>query len=197
MSGFKEPSFADRQKAAQQARQNILNKFKAQPGPDDPEVKQRQAEREAQAAARAKAKEAREAAKAEAKAREEEAAAAAAAQLAREKEEEAARQAALEAEAKAKRDARYAARKSGGKGKKKYRSFGRGRPRRKAQDSARASPIEPTNDGLAIVHAVFHHPAVLRWRPPSSCPVLLRDTPGRVKSSVKTLPVLRVHCGRP
>ena len=66
MSGFKEPSFADRQKAAQQAKQNILNKFKAQPGPDDPEVKQRQAEREAQAAARAKAREAREAAKAEA-----------------------------------------------------------------------------------------------------------------------------------
>jgi len=109
---------ADRQKAAQQARQNILNKFKAAPGPDDPEVKQRQAEREAQAAARAKVREAREAAKAEQKAREAEAAAAAAAQLAREKEEEAARLVALEAEAKAKRDARYAARK-GGKGKKK------------------------------------------------------------------------------
>jgi hypothetical protein len=118
MSGFKEPSFADRQKAAQQAKQNILNKFKAQPGPDDPEVKQRQAERETQAAARAKAREVREAAKAEQKAREAEAAAAAAAQFAREKEEEAARQLALEAEAKAKRDARYAARK-GGKGKKK------------------------------------------------------------------------------
>src|SRR5664279_1548287 len=64
MSGFKEPSFADRQKAAQQARQDILNKFKSQPGPDDPAVKQRQAEREAQAAERAKAKEAREVAKA-------------------------------------------------------------------------------------------------------------------------------------
>jgi hypothetical protein len=115
---FKEPSFADRQKAAQQAKQNILNKFKAKPGPDDPEVKQRQAEREAQAAARAKSREAREAAKAEQRAREAAAAAEAAAQLAREKEEEAARQAALEAEAKAKRDARYAARK-GGKGKKK------------------------------------------------------------------------------
>src|SRR6201992_2225943 len=44
MSGFKEPSFADRQKAAQQARKNILNKFKAQPGPDDPAVKARQAD---------------------------------------------------------------------------------------------------------------------------------------------------------
>ena len=47
MSGFKEPSFADRQKAAREARQNILNKFRSQPGPDDPAVKQRQAERKA------------------------------------------------------------------------------------------------------------------------------------------------------
>lgn len=117
MSGFKEPSFADRQKAAIQARQNILNKFRAQPGPDDPEVKRRQAEREAQAAARAKVREAKEAEKAEQKRREAEAAAAEAARIAREKEEEAARLAALEAEQKAKRDARYAARKS--KGKKK------------------------------------------------------------------------------
>ena len=38
MSGFKEPNFADRQKAAFEARQNILNKFRAQPGPDDPVV---------------------------------------------------------------------------------------------------------------------------------------------------------------
>jgi hypothetical protein len=111
MSGFKEPSFADRQKAAQQARQNILNKFRSQPGPDDPAVKQRQAEREAQAAERAKAKLVREAAKAEQQRREEEAAAQAAAQLAREKEEAAAKETALEAERKAARDARYAARK--------------------------------------------------------------------------------------
>jgi hypothetical protein len=111
MSGFKEPSFADRQKAAQQARQNILNKFRSQPGPDDPAVMQRQAEREAQAAERAKARLAREAAKAEQKRREEEAAAEAAAQIAREREEAAARELALEAERKAARDARYAARK--------------------------------------------------------------------------------------
>jgi hypothetical protein len=117
MSGFKEPNFADRQKAAQQARQNILNKFRAQPGPDDPAVKQKLAEREAVAAARAKAKEARDAAKAEQKRREQEAAAAEAARMAREKEEEAAKLVALDAEQKAKRDARYAARK--GKGKKK------------------------------------------------------------------------------
>jgi hypothetical protein len=111
MSGFKEPSFADRQKAAQEARQNILNKFRSQPGPDDPAVKQRQSEREALAAERAKAKLAREAARAEQKRREQEAAAAAAVQLAREKEEAAAKEAALEAERKAARDARYAARK--------------------------------------------------------------------------------------
>jgi hypothetical protein len=70
MSGFKEPSLADRQKAAQQARQNMLDKFRSQPGLDDPAVKQRQAEREAHAAERSKAKLAREAAKAEQKRRE-------------------------------------------------------------------------------------------------------------------------------
>jgi len=111
MSGFKEPSFADRQKAAQEARKNMLSKFRSQPGPDDPAVKTRQAEREARAAERAKANLVREAAKAERKRVEEKAAAAAAAQLLREKEEVIARQAALEAEQKAARDARYAARK--------------------------------------------------------------------------------------
>ena len=94
MSGFKEPSFADRQKAAQEARKNILEKFRAKPGLDDPAVLQRAAAREAQAAERAKAKLAREVAKAEQKAR-----------------EAAAREFALEAERKAARDARYAARK--------------------------------------------------------------------------------------
>jgi uncharacterized protein DUF6481 len=111
MSGFKEPSFADRQKAAQEARKNILNKFRSQPGPDDPAVKARQAEREAFAAERAKANLAREAARAERKRLEEEAAAAAAVQLLREREEAVARQAALEAVQKVARDARYAARK--------------------------------------------------------------------------------------
>jgi Family of unknown function (DUF6481) len=110
MSGFKEPSFADRQKAAQEARKNILNKFRSQPGPDDPAVKARQAEREALAADRANANLAREAAKAERKRLEEEAAAAAAAKLLHEKEAVVARQIALEAEQKVARDARYAAR---------------------------------------------------------------------------------------
>jgi hypothetical protein len=118
MSGFKEPGFADRQKAAQQARQNLLNKFRAQPGPNDPDVAKRRAERESIIANRERLKQEREATKAEQKRREEEAAAAEAARIVREKEEEATRQAALEAEQKAKRDARYAARKDRGKKKK-------------------------------------------------------------------------------
>jgi hypothetical protein len=117
MNGFKEPGFADRQKAALQAKKNLLDKFRAQPGPDDPEVAKRRAEREAIAAKREQVRLEREAAKAEQARREAEAAAAEATRIAREKEEEAARQAALEADQKAKRDARYAARKS--KGKKK------------------------------------------------------------------------------
>jgi Family of unknown function (DUF6481) len=118
MSGFKEVNFADRQKAAQQAKQNLLNKFRAQPGQDDPEVAKRRAERQAIAANRERLRQEREAAKAEQKRREDEVAAAEAARIAREKEEEAARQAELEAEQKAKRDARYAARKDRGKKKR-------------------------------------------------------------------------------
>jgi Family of unknown function (DUF6481) len=118
MSGFREPGFTDRQKAAQQAKKNLLNKFRAQPAPDDPEVAKRRAEREAIAANREKARLAREAEKAEARRREEEAAAAEAARIAREKEEEEARLAAMEADQKAKRDARYAARKERGKKKR-------------------------------------------------------------------------------
>ncbi|MGX9429989.1 MULTISPECIES: DUF6481 family protein [Bradyrhizobium] len=118
MSSFKEPNFSDRQKAAQQSRQNILQKFRSRPGPDDPGVQARAAERATIAANREQARLAREAAKAEQQRLAEEAAAAEAARIAREKEEEAARQAALEAEQKAKRDARYAARKERGKKKR-------------------------------------------------------------------------------
>lgn len=118
MSSFKEPNFADRQKAAQQSRKSILEKFKSRPGPDDPAVQARAAERAAIAANREKQRLEREAAKAEEKRLAEEAAAAEAARIAREQEEEAARQAALEAEQKAKRDARYAARKERGKKKR-------------------------------------------------------------------------------
>jgi hypothetical protein len=115
MNGFKEPGFSDRQKAANQAKQNLLNKFRAQPGPDDPEVAKRRAEREAVAAKREQVRLEREAAKAEQARLEAEAAAAEAVRMAREKEEEEARLAAMELEQKAKRDARYAARKSKGK----------------------------------------------------------------------------------
>ena len=117
MSGFKEPGFADRQKAAQQAKKDLLNKFRAQPGLDDPEVAKRRAEREAVAVRREQAKRERETVKAEQKRREEEAAAAEAARVAREQEEAAAQLAVAEADQKAKRDARYAARKARGKKK--------------------------------------------------------------------------------
>jgi hypothetical protein len=117
MSGFKEPGFADRQKAAQLAKQNLLNKFRAQPGPEDPAVVKRRSEREAIAAKRERTRLVRENRAAEQRRREEEAAAAETARLAREQEENAARQAALEAGQKARRDARYAARKERGKKK--------------------------------------------------------------------------------
>ncbi len=61
MSGFKEPNYSDRQKAAAEARQKILEKFRSRPSADDPAVKAREAERAAMAANRAKAKAAREA----------------------------------------------------------------------------------------------------------------------------------------
>lgn len=112
MAGYKEPGFADRQKAARESRKNILEKFQAQPGPDDPAVKQRQAEREAHAANREKTRQAHETEQAARKAREAEAARTAAAQLALEKEKAAAAEAASETERKAARDARYAARKA-------------------------------------------------------------------------------------
>jgi hypothetical protein len=118
MSNFKEPGFADRQKAAAQAKKDLLNKFRAQPGHDDPDVSKRRAEREAIAANREKAKTARAVEKAEVTRREEEAKTAEAARVAREKDEEAARQAGIEVEQKAKRDARYAARKDRGKKKR-------------------------------------------------------------------------------
>lgn len=109
--GFKEPSFADRQSAAQNARKNILEKFKAQPGPDDPAVLKKAAERQALALARAEAQKLREAAKVEKLAREAELAAQAAAEARRIQAEKEAAEAELKAQQKAARDARYAARK--------------------------------------------------------------------------------------
>src|SRR3974390_1890869 len=98
MGGFKEPGFADRQKAARLAKQNLLNKFRAQPGPDDPSVAKRRSEREAIAANRERARRERDHRLAEQKRSVEEAAAAEATRLAREQKETAARQAELEAE---------------------------------------------------------------------------------------------------
>lgn len=112
LRNFKEPGFADRQKAAQEARKDIVAKFRAKPGPDDPAVAQRRAEREAHAAEREKTRKLRELEKAEKRLRDAEAAEQAAIQAVREKAEMAEKAIALEAERKAARDARYAARKS-------------------------------------------------------------------------------------
>jgi hypothetical protein len=115
MARFKEPSLTERQSAAAKAKKAALERFLARPGPDDPGVVARQAERVARATERAKAEQARELEKAQRKAREaeaaEQAAKAAAEAAAREQAERAAREAALEAERKAARDERYAARK--------------------------------------------------------------------------------------
>ena len=74
MAGFREPSLAERQGAADKARKAALERYRALPGPDDPAFLQRQAERQAAAAARdarrearRKEKEAREAAEAAAR----------------------------------------------------------------------------------------------------------------------------------
>ena len=109
--GFKEPTFLDLQAAARNAKKDILAKFKAKPGPDDPEVIKRQAERQAVAAQRAEAQKARELEKTQKKARDAALAAEAAAQAERDKARKEAAAIALQAEQKAARDARYAARK--------------------------------------------------------------------------------------
>jgi serine phosphatase RsbU (regulator of sigma subunit) len=109
--GFKEPSFLDRQTAAQNARKNILEKFKAKPAADDPSVLKRAAERQAMEAERAKAQKLKDEKKAAKKAHDAELAAQAAAEVLRLQAEKEAAAEALKAEQKAARDARYAARK--------------------------------------------------------------------------------------
>lgn len=94
-------SFTDRQSNSANAKKALLERFKARPGPDDPIVQQRRAEREAIAAARAE----REAEKAKIRAEQERLEA-----LERERIAEEKRQAELAAEAarkaeQAKRDA--------------------------------------------------------------------------------------------
>jgi hypothetical protein len=116
MPSFKAPNFADRQQSAVKARQAALEKFKAKPGPGDPEFDRRQAERvkieqerkvrqEATRVAKIK-RDAEEKARIEAEAIAKKAAEEAEWQAKQVAEEEA------ELEAKAKRDARYAARKA-------------------------------------------------------------------------------------
>ena len=63
MPVFKGESFQDRQAAVIEARKALLEKFKSRPGPDDPAVKAREAERRAVAEAREKRAAEREAAR--------------------------------------------------------------------------------------------------------------------------------------
>ena len=119
MPAFKHADFADRATSAAKAKQALIEKFRARPGPDDPAVQAKVAERLAIAEAREKRDQERKLTKeAEAarKAVEELERQAEAARKAAEKtEEEKARKLdllAMEADRKAARDARYAARKA-------------------------------------------------------------------------------------
>jgi membrane protein involved in colicin uptake len=114
--------FRERLNAAAEAKKALLEKFRAQAGPDDPAVIERQAAREAVSVARdvrvVERKAAREADAAQRDAdavrRQADAVREAAEQASRDAEQKAARDAsaaALKAEQKATRDARYAARK--------------------------------------------------------------------------------------
>ena len=116
MRGYKDYDVKERLARAAEARQKALEKFKARPGPDDPEVIRRRTERETIAAARA----VREAERAERKAKDAAERAARAAKERAEREvrekreaiEKVIRDAAEAAERKAERDRRYAARKA-------------------------------------------------------------------------------------
>ncbi len=116
MKGFKQDTFNERLTAAAASKAALLEKFKARPSPDSPEMLARQEQLKAVAAAR----EARNAEKwasraaevARIAAEERARAAAEAARLAEQKAAERAAAAALAREQKAARDARYAARKA-------------------------------------------------------------------------------------
>lgn len=116
-------TFADRRNDAAEAKKKLLEKFKAAPAPDDPEMVAKRAEREALAAAREERRAERERVKLEEQARKEaEAAAAAEAAYREENAEKIARDEAEKsritravadaATMKAERDRRYAARKA-------------------------------------------------------------------------------------
>jgi Family of unknown function (DUF6481) len=122
MNGYKQNGFLDRRATAEAAKKAMLERFRAQPGADDPAVAERQRARqlivearEARTKAREEARITRERELAEQKARDEALAAQAAQEAAelaeREEREMADREVALQAAKKAERDARYAARK--------------------------------------------------------------------------------------
>ena len=113
MSGHKD-SFTDRLKHASAAKKTALATFDKRPRADDPEFKQRQAERmTANAARKARLDEQRQARQAEIAARQAEITAKQSADAAKAAEAEAKQKAVpTEEERKAARDARYAARKA-------------------------------------------------------------------------------------
>jgi hypothetical protein len=116
MKGFKEKTFADRLQEAANARKAALERFRARPAPDDPEVIKRREERMRIAQAREEREAARRTQKeAEAAVRAEREAAERVEREARERREaieKLIRDAADATERKAARDARYAARKA-------------------------------------------------------------------------------------
>jgi hypothetical protein len=119
LPAFKHADFSDRASSAAKAKQALIEKFRARPGPDDPAVQAKVAERLAVAAARdireAERKVAREAEAARKAAEEVERQAEAARKALEKTQEELDRKVqllALDAERKAARDARYAARKA-------------------------------------------------------------------------------------
>ena len=116
MKGFKEKTFSDRLQEAAAARKAALERFRARPAPDDPEVVKRRDERMAIAAAReVREAERRVVKEAEAAARAEREAIEKAEREVRERKEaieKLIRDSADAAERKSARDARYAARKA-------------------------------------------------------------------------------------
>lgn len=111
MGRFKDDNLNERLQNTAQAKQALLQKLKARPGPDDPIVKERQAKRQAITAAREARAAEREAAKARAEQERAELEAREEAERAAVRERELQDHIAHEAEQKAIRDARYAARK--------------------------------------------------------------------------------------
>ncbi len=111
MRAFNDKSLTERLQTSKQAKQELLQKFKTRPGPDDPIVKARRAERQEIAAARKARAQEKEAAKQRAEQERAELEALAKAEQEAARERELQEHIAREAEQKAIRDARYAARK--------------------------------------------------------------------------------------